>query len=393
VLFVNSGILGHRSVAALVKCSVDRLPGITAEHIDLSGPLSRSEQVLRRVWALPLSPSTGAFANLDLRRWRLEWHAGLLARRRIAAASLDRRVDVVHFHTQATAYASLAGMRVTPSIVSIDATQQLAREEMRSTLARLTYLPNVVHDALVFRRAATITATSEWAARSLVAHHPDCEAKVHVLPYPVRSSIDPAWVDARFDRSRRPASALPRALFIGGDFPRKGGGDLLEAWRRGRLFDVASLDLVTDWPLEDRALPPGVRVVRGIAPHTSSWQALWREADFFVMPSRHEAFGMVYQEAAAAGLPVVATRVNAIPEIVTDRVTGLLVDRGDLDGLVAAVRALAADPERRRRMGAAALERARLVCSLDRYASRLASIIEAALLGPPRDSAVEPQFV
>jgi glycosyltransferase involved in cell wall biosynthesis len=69
-----------------------------------------------------------------------------------------------------------------------------------------------------------------------------------------------------------------------------------------------------------------VRLIRGVSPYTASWRELWRQADFFVMPTKHEAFGMVYQEAAAAGLPVVATNLNAIPEIVEDRVTGILVD-------------------------------------------------------------------
>ena len=58
------------------------------------------------------------------------------------------------------------------------------------------------------------------------------------------------------------------------------------------------------------------------------------------MPSRHEAFGMVYQEAAARGLPVVATRINAIPEIVDDGATGFLVPPGDRAGLARALRTL-----------------------------------------------------
>lgn len=378
-LFVNTGILGHRSVAALIRCSVERLPAVEAEHIDLSQPLSLGERVIRRALATALAPSTGPLANVDLRRWRLEWHAGLVARRRIAGRWANGRFDVVHFHTQAAAYASLPLMRATPCIVSVDATQQLAREELPSTVARLSYAPNVAHDGWVFRAAAAVTATSQWAAYSLAAHYPDCADKVHVLPYPVRSTVDPAWMVTRFERGGRPRPAMPRALFIGGDFPRKGGHDLLEAWRLGGLSDVMALDLVTDWPLDPRGLPPGVRLVRGIAPHTPAWQALWHDADLFVMPSRHEAFGMVYQEAAAAGLPVVATRINAVPEIVENGVTGLLVERGDLAALATACRALAGSADRRRQMGMAALERARTAFSLDRHASRLEHVIGAAL--------------
>ena len=383
VAFVNSGILGHRSVAALIRRAVAQLPNVADCHIDLSEPLSSSERVVRRVFGLRVAPLSGTFANVDLRRWRLEWYAGLVGRRRLAVASAAGPFDVVHFHTQATAYASLSLLRTTPSIVSIDATQQLAAEEMPSAIARLSYAPNAAHDGWVFRAAARVTATSQWAAQSLASHYPDCASKVHVLPYPVASTVDPAVVTARFERSTQPARRLPRALFIGGDFPRKGGHDLLAVWRESRLDEAMTLDIVSDWPLDAGELPPGVTVLRGIAPHTPAWQARWDEADVFVMPSRHEAFGMVYQEAAAAGLPVVATRINAVPEIVEDGVTGLLVGPGDRMALASACRRLAGAAECRRRMGAAALERARRQYSLDRYAAQLEHVIDVARLGPP----------
>jgi glycosyltransferase involved in cell wall biosynthesis len=154
----------------------------------------------------------------------------------------------------------------------------------------------------------------------------------------------------RSARNGRPQNPRPivRALFIGGDFPRKGGLELLKAWRSSNLGNRAALDIVTDWPLEPGDLPLGV------SPYTASWRELWRQADFFVMPTKHEAFGMVYQEAAAAGLPVVATNLNAIPEIVEDRVTGILVDPGNLPALVSAMRTLVESAELRHRMGLAA---------------------------------------
>ena len=166
---------------------------------------------------------------------------------------------------------------------------------------------------------------------------------------------------------------------MGGDFPRKGGPDLLAAWRDARLAGNATLDLVTDWPLSVEAIPAGVRLHRGIAPNTPEWTELWRQADLFVMPTRNEAFGMVFQEAGAAGLPVVATRINAIPEIVQDRSTGILVEPGDRGALIDAMQTLIASPELRYRMGSAALDRARLFGAPDRYARRLETIIHSVL--------------
>jgi glycosyltransferase involved in cell wall biosynthesis len=126
-------------------------------------------------------------------------------------------------------------------------------------------------------------------------------------------------------------------------------------------------------------MPPGVRQIRGIVPDTPQWLDLWRQADLFVMPTRHEAFGMVFQEAAAAGLPVVATDINAIPEIVQGRQTGILVTPGDRRGLVQAMRTLIDSPDLRLRMGTAAFDRIRLQSAPAHYASRLETIIRRLL--------------
>lgn len=82
-------------------------------------------------------------------------------------------------------------------------------------------------------------------------------------------------------------------------------------------------------------------------------------ADVLVAPSvptrggKREGIPVVLMEAMAAGLPVVASRLSGIPELVTDGVDGLLVPPGDPRALADALRALAADPERRQRFGAA----------------------------------------
>jgi glycosyltransferase involved in cell wall biosynthesis len=376
-LFINSGILGHRAVAALMKDTVKLIPALDATHIDLGGDLTMTDRIVRRLFSVPLAPRSGGLGNLDLRRWREELNVGLLASRRIAAAEAgaSHRFDVLHFHTQAAAYASLGRMKRTPSIVSIDATQRLASQEAGSPLARLTYQPNIRHDRQVFGRAAAIIATSEWAAHDLVADDPRLASKTHVMPYPVRCWCDAVWVRQRAQRRGRPL----RALFMGGDFPRKGGPDLLDAWREGGFQGVATLDLVTDWPLGPSDVPPGVRLHRGVEHASRHWLDLWREADLFVMPTRHEAFGMVFQEAAAAGLPVIATNVNAIPEIVQDGTTGLLVRPGDRAALMAALRTLLEQGDLRARMGGAALDRMRTLGAPDRYAAKLDAIIRSVL--------------
>jgi glycosyltransferase involved in cell wall biosynthesis len=378
-LFVNSGILGHKTVAGLMRDATAHLSRIEASHLDLSDELRWSDRAVRRLFSLRLAPGRGVVANIDLRRWREELNVGLLAARRIA--SLERRSGrfaLLHFHTQAAAYGSLRRMRRTPSIVSIDCTQQLARREADSAVGRATYLPNVVHDSCVFNRAAAIIATSRWAAADLAAEHPSCARKVHVMPYPVRMCFGESIVHERELRWRGDQGRRAQVLFVGGDFPRKGGLDLLAVWRAGGFAARADLTLVTDWPIGASALPDGVRVIRGVASHSTEWVDLWRSADLFVMPSRSEAFGVVFQEAAAAGLPVVATRINAVPEIVADGETGLLVPPANPEALVTAMRTLIDSVDLRHTMGRAA--RARIGRTTPAvYADRLQTVIGGIL--------------
>jgi len=378
-LFVNSGMLGHRAVAELIRDAAGAMPSVAACHIDLSRDLTLGDRAIRRLLGVGLAPTQGPAANLDLRRWRLELNAGLLAARRIAEAErATGPFDALHFHTQATAYASIARMKRTPTIVSIDATQRLASREMTSALARLSYQPNIVHDRAVFDAAAAIVSTSDWAARDLADAYPECAGKVHVMPYPVRARGDASWIDERRERARDRQHRV-RVLFMGGDFPRKGGFELLSAWRDGSFADRASLDLVTDWPIAAADLPAGVRVIPHVTPYSAAWLELWRSADLFVMPTRREAFGMVFQEAAAAGLPVVATRINAVPEIVQDGRTGLLVQPNDAGALIRAMSALVESPDLRAAMGERSRRRVLSISSPERYAAGLAHLLDSVV--------------
>jgi teichuronic acid biosynthesis glycosyltransferase TuaC len=86
---------------------------------------------------------------------------------------------------------------------------------------------------------------------------------------------------------------------------------------------------------------------------------LLHACDLFVLPSRHEAFGVVYLEAMACGVPVVAASDAGAPEIVDDRVDGFLVPPRDINAVVDAIRAFAAAPgDARARTRAAARAKA-----------------------------------
>jgi glycosyltransferase involved in cell wall biosynthesis len=381
---VNSGILGHASVARLLARALANRSDLSLVTLNLSEGLTVRERVARRLTCWGGASPANVFDGLTLARWRRELHMGMLAARRISAA--ERRYgapDVIHFHTQATALASLSRMRRTPSIVSIDITQGLASLEAPPGFRRWQYAACAARDARAFAAARAIVCTSQWAADDLARRQPECASRVHVMPLPVAvEDFGANWAE---ERATRPGAL--RVLFIGGDFERKGGPDLLDAWRAAALPAGAELHLVTDWPLPDRGLPAGVVVHRGVRAYTPEWFQQWRDADLFVLPSRGEAFGIVLQEAAAAGLPAIGTRINAIPELVVDGETGILVPPRAPDALAAAVARLAGDSTLRRRMGEAARRRALERYALSHYADRLGQLMRKVSTAAPRGDA------
>ncbi len=370
VAFVNGGILGLASYASWARRAFADSCDIHAEHFVLSEDLPFSERAVRRALCQKLLPDLPGAHNIDLARFRREMNAGLQARRRLLARGLDQ-FDVLHFHRQATAYASLDLMERVPSIVSLDCTQSCVLQDATSAVERWSLGFNVRRDGEILTRAAAIISTSHWAERDIRRLYPDCRRPIHVMPNPVRLDLfNRGWVDDR--RARE--GTRPQCLFVGGDFPRKGGLDLLEAWERGGLAQRADLTLLTALP-PSAPLPASVRLQTGIRMNTPQWSHAWQAADLFVMPTRNEAFGLVYQEAAAAGLPAIGSRLNAIPEIIEDGRTGILVTPGCIPALTAALDLLIGDPALRDRMGRAARAKIEQDADPDAHRARLMAVI------------------
>ena len=167
---------------------------------------------------------------------------------------------------------------------------------------------------------------------------------------------------------------VPLLLAVGRLIAQKDHPTLLRAFARVReRHPEARLAILGSGPLElqTRALVhelelDGAVVLPG-RQEPGDWLA---RANVFVHTSRWEGFGIVLLEAMLASLPIVATSVSAVPEIVVDGETGLLVEEGDAKALGAALDDLLADPERARSMGAKGLERARTDFSVARMVER-----------------------
>jgi glycosyltransferase involved in cell wall biosynthesis len=184
---------------------------------------------------------------------------------------------------------------------------------------------------------------------------------------PGRIAVVPPGTDKPSDGAeasrQRPAEAALRLLSVAAVTPRKGHLVLVAAlarladlgWRLrcvGSLTRDAAAAAALRRSIDETGLADRVTLVGECPP--AALAAEYRAADCFVLPSFHEGYGMVFAEALAHGLPVVAARAGAVPEIVSER-AGLLVPPGDVAALAAALRRLVLDGDLRRRLAAGAL--------------------------------------
>jgi glycosyltransferase involved in cell wall biosynthesis len=105
----------------------------------------------------------------------------------------------------------------------------------------------------------------------------------------------------------------------------------------------------------------------------------YANADLFVLPSRRESFGLTIAEAMASGLPVVSTNVTAIPEVVKDGETGLLVPPNDPEKLAEAINSLLDQPEKMKMMGEKGRERAKQYFTWEKVAERVVNFYHEIL--------------
>lgn len=172
--------------------------------------------------------------------------------------------------------------------------------------------------------------------------------------------IVPCGIDINeVKRYPKEASAKVNLLFVGHYRPRKGVDYLVDAFSRLRA-DNTVLHLVGR--MEDSryferlvaiAKAKGVedRVIFHGQVDSDRLAYLYSQADVFVFPSLWEGFGIVLLEAMSYGLPIVASNVSAIPELVEDGENGFLVPPADPQALASAIARLVEDSELRKKMG------------------------------------------
>jgi glycosyltransferase involved in cell wall biosynthesis len=338
VVFVNENLGGHATMHLYLRAALAEVhPGLDAHFLDVP-----REGAMRRAVAARV-PVIGPL-DLDLHPLRFQLAQSEVTRRALRRVLSEQgSPDVLHVYTQSVGLRIVDVLASMPSVVGTDATfLQGAYHLPHRRPTRFT--ATAVRVAQVFERrvyaaATMLVAQSEWAADSLRRGYGIPDDKITVIPYGLSVGPPP---------ERRVRTDPPEITFVGSTLDRKGGTRLLRVFRE-RLQGRCALNLVT----HDSVAPePGVRVHSDFVPGDPRLPELLARSAAFVFPTEMDNSPYSVLEAMRAAVPVVATRVGALPEMVEDGVTGRLVAHDDVE-LATAIGALLDDPVRSEAMGAA----------------------------------------
>ncbi len=301
--------------------------------------------------------------------------AGMLA---IWRHARRHRYDVIHVHWPLPlALLGWAAQRARPARL----VTTFYGVELRWVKTAMPFLKPFL--AWAARRSDRVVAISSYTADQL---RELADVPIEVIPY--TTSLPPAPAPAR---AASPPGAPWTALSVGRLVERKGVTHLVDAvrllWARGR--DIR-LVVVGDGPersrLEQQIREHGLdhRVELRGQVSAEALQQAYAAADAFVLPAivdrrgDTEGLGVVLLEAMNQRVPVVASRIGGIPDIVEDGVSGLLVPPGDAAALAAALERLAREPDLAARLGDAGYRRLRERFSWEAIVARWEAVYQAA---------------
>lgn len=283
--------------------------------------------------------------------WSLK--ASLRAKDALNAYLQTETPNALFFHTQTLSLFSPSFIKRIPGIVSLDATpinydtvgEAYGHKPGSGWLEKQKF--NWYRS--IFEQATALTTWCHWAKESLVSDYGVNADQVTVIP----PGVDMAnWSFGREKAEHPQEESRPlRLLTVGGDFERKGGRYLIEAYRT-KLHGTCTLDIVTKetWVQEELEGVAGTKVHYGLTANSAPLKALYANADIFVFPTLADCLPIAVMEAMAAGLPVVATDVGALREEVIPNQNGLVVPPKDAPAIAAAVLELVQDSKRRQSM-------------------------------------------
>jgi glycosyltransferase involved in cell wall biosynthesis len=168
----------------------------------------------------------------------------------------------------------------------------------------------------------------DWAAQTALQHYQVAPEKISVVSFGGNLLEPPTIDEARAGVQARDMSTC-HLLLVGVDWERKGADVAVEAVETLNAAGLnARLTVVGCQPPSSHHLPAGVELIPFISKDTVEQRRqlgeLYKRSHFFIMPSRAEAFGIVFAEASAFGVPCLATKVGGLPSVIIDDINGRL---------------------------------------------------------------------
>ncbi len=287
----------------------------------------------------PLPRPIGRGLLSPARAWR--WHV----RRRFSKLILSREFDAVFVNSQILAPALVGLCRAAQTKLMI-CTDVTGPAYVRDLLGQSDAGHSWQEERAIFAACSLVVPMSGWIAESLAQDFLVPRERIMVIP-PVIDLDDMAPTRAR----RSAAGGLPRILFCGNDWRRKGGARLI-GWHQKYWADVAELHVVSN----DADVRPGLKNVvnHGAVPNERLLTEIFPSADVFCLPTTRDMSPFAVTEAQAFGIPTVASRIGGMANLVLHQKTGYLIPPHDEAGFVAAVSNLLRDDDLRATMRQAA---------------------------------------
>lgn len=230
---------------------------------------------------------------------------------------------------------------------------------MHGAVRWLAHWLNALLEEHVLQNAGRIVVPSHGLARELLAEYPQCENKVQILPNAVDAQRMQSPQEFNRESFRQGLGLKPRdfaIVFVSlGHYERKGLPQLLDALK---LVDCSTLKLIVVGgtaqllsPYRKLVAEMGLDAqVSFVGMQKDVRPYLW-SADVFALPSAYEVFPLVALEAAAAGLPLLATRLNGVEEFLVDGANGFLVKKNGADLARGIMKSMSLSPGDLRKMG------------------------------------------
>lgn len=177
------------------------------------------------------------------------------------------------------------------------------------------------------KKADIILYPSQWAAKSAVKDYNVENEKIFVIPCGINVDKMPSMEEIYTFRNEN--KAILKLLFVGIDWDRKGGDialqTMIELNKRGVDTELTIVGVKQKLNFEHPKLKIIGFLDKNNLGQTKQLESLYLESSFFFLPTRNECFGLVFAEAAAYGLPVVATDTGGVSYYVENNVTGALL--------------------------------------------------------------------